>query len=61
MILSLYLFTFLFNDNTSVLILSLKDYEYYKKNIKIKKLNEEQISLLLFKICEKLNIDIDEE
>jgi hypothetical protein len=52
--------TNIINDNTSVLILSLKDYEYYKKNNKIKKLNEEQISLLLFKICDKLNIDIDE-
>jgi hypothetical protein len=52
--------TNIINENLSVLVLTLKDYEKYKKPIKIKKLNTEQISLLLFKICEKLNIDIDE-
>ena len=43
-----------------ILVLPIKDYKMYTQIIKIKNLDEEKQMILMYKIIEKLNINIDD-
>jgi len=46
--------------NNPALLLSMKDYKMYTTMIKFKNLDEEKQMILMWKIIEKLNINIDD-